>query len=532
MHRLLAAACLTFITNATVCSENLLRDPSFEEHGKAEDRVWTFSGESKWMEDTDLAHSGSHCVRARFDDGVSQQIPIRGGAAYRICGWIRRVQPNGSEIPKIKVYFLDARRGRADVQAAEIQGVDAQRWVRWETIVQAPVQATTLNLTLRAFFGGTEWFYYDDLSAEEIAAISWPARATLPDLHGCTVTVPDIADVWTDALLRIPPGSLFPVDGQLASSVMLRGEDVLVQLSKPQTLCWALVHSIHPGMNLGHGVLSSVQTSPSKGKVISVLATSVPKVELITSLQFKPASVNEVVLSTPDDKETRLNEIQFFGLQSGRDSDRDSQRFALLKAKVPNTVEDDLKTAYAMEEDRATLVAGDLARGEGTIELPAERYLNIMALPKNEPFGLGAVDLDLAFLDADSKDVMEIAMRCPEELDVNIRWTTSTDRGLKPSLARRNYATVFRTISRVENDRLAARFDVPDLAYARDEPIWITLRTQQTMTLNLAASSLTFDLIPVAEAHPEYLPQLERLTRRMYSGRGCHPPYGCRCKSA
>jgi hypothetical protein len=191
--------------------------------------AWSFSGRSEVIEDPGIAQSGRRCARARFDDGVAQSTTIEGGAAYRISGWIRRVDRGGTEVPKIKVYFLDADGNRADVQAAPFENVKADRWRRWETVVQAPLNAKTLNLTLRGFFGGSEWFYYDDLAVERIEAISWPAWDATPNLHGLTVTVPDIADVWTEALLRIPPASLVPVDGQLDSSVLTRGQDIRVE---------------------------------------------------------------------------------------------------------------------------------------------------------------------------------------------------------------------------------------------------------------------------------------------------------------
>jgi len=100
---------------------------------------------------------------------------------------------------------------------------------------------------------------------------------------------------------------------------------------------------------------------------------------------------------------------------------------------------------------------------------------------------------------------------------VNIRRTTYTDRGIKPYVPRRDYATVFRVVGRVEDGRLAATFDVPDLIYPSGEPVWLTLRARHDVRLDLARSRVVLGLLTPDEARAEYVPQLERLVRRMYS---------------
>jgi hypothetical protein len=113
--------------------------------------------------------------------------------------------------------------------------------------------------------------------------------------------------------------------------------------------------------------------------------------------------------------------------------------------------------------------------------------------------------------------MIEVTLRRPEELDVNIRWATTSDRGLSPRANRRNYATVVRAISRVEKGRLSVTFDVPDVVYAAGEPIWLTLRARNDMTLDLARSRMGINVLAAEQAYAEYLPQIERLMRRMYS---------------
>ncbi len=525
MQRMIMAACGLVICAATARSAELPRNPGFEELDGRAAKSWTFSGDSELVSDPDMAHSGKRCAKAGFDDAVAQSIAIDGGGAYQIGGWIRRVRSGGTEVPKIKVYFLDAEGKRADVQAAEFKGVTADRWHRWQTVVQAPLGAKTMNLTLRAMFGGNEWFYYDDLSVERVEAISWPAAEATPDLHGLTVTVPDVSDVWTDALLRIPPGSLLPIDGQLDSSMLTRGEDIRIEFEQPERVCWALVHAMRPEMNLGRArLLSLAGTMPSSQKR-DLLAESTPKKELVTSMRFDSTAADRFLLEMLDDTETRINEIQLLGLSDDVELPGNQVEMTIARADPPEAIKNDLASAFAAKEHRASAVAGVDAVAAGGLMLPAEQYLNVFATPREGEYGLAGLRLDLVLAGAKDDAMIEITLRRPEELDVDIRWTTYTDRGLKPPTNRRNYATVFRVLSRVKDGRLSVVFDVPDLIFAADEPIWLTLRPRQEMTLDLKKSRVMPYVLTPEQALPEYIPQLARLVRRMYSDASEAHPY-------
>ena len=397
------------------------------------------------------------------------------------------------------------------MQAAEFEHVTADEWRRWETVVQAPFDAKTLHLTLRGFFGGSEWFYYDDLSVERVETLLWPAREATPNLHALTVTVPDIADVWTEALLRIPPASLVPVDGQLGSSVYTRGQDIRVQFQRPARVCWALVHSMRPEMSLGEARLVSVQTHATGDGTRRLLAESEPKEELVTSLRFEPTEVSEFVLEIPDDAENRINEIQLLGLSLDGGLPGQRVQMAIAEADPPAAVARDLALAFAATEHRASAVASPTTVASGKLALPAERYLNVFATPRKDAYGLASLSVDFALPGADEGDMIELTLRRPEELDVDVRWTTYQDRGISHRANRRNYATVVRAISRVEKGRLSVTFDVPDLVYAAGEPIWLTLRARREMTLDLAQSRLALNLLTPEQAYPEYVPQIERL---------------------
>ena len=493
-----------------------IRNPGFEERDGKALRGWQLSGKAVAVNDPGVAHGGEWCVKARFDDGAAQSLSVQGGAAYRLTGWIRRVDPSGREIPKIKVYFLDAKGGRADVQAAVFDEVPADDWHRWDTVVQAPPHAATMNITLRGFFGGSEWFYYDDLAIAQVEARSWPAGGQTPDLNGKTVVVAEIADVWTDALLRIPPASIAPVDGRLATSVFTRGEDIRVVLARPCQVDWALIHSMRPGASLRNARLSAVSSARNEDGRLLALTTIGSEVELVSSSRFAATLASEFVLEVPENTGTHVHEVQLFSIIDGVELPGRQVLMWLVQGEPPAMVRDALVESFSSEEHRSCVV-GTSSRGGGTVLLPAERHISLFATPEKGEYGFGGVTLEFGFSEVQPGTMLELTVRLPEELDVDIRWTTVHDRGLTPRGRRRNYATSARIVGGVEGDSLTVSVDTPDVLYRAGEPVWLTLRSSRDVKLDLGRSRVGLRVLEASSALPGYVPQLERLVRRMYS---------------
>ena len=519
MRALARTVCGLLVAGATSWAQNLLMDPGFEDAAQDAKAVWTFTAAAEVVAVPEAAHSGQRCLKARFEDGAAQRMPVEGGATYRIGGWIRRVLEGGTETPKIKVYFLDAKGGRADVQAAAFPDVPAGAWHPWQAVFQAPLVANTMNLTLRGFFGGSEWFYYDDLVVERVEAAGWPDAAALPDLHGRTVTVADIADVWTDALLRIPPASLTPVDGLLGTSVLLRGHDVRVRTHQPFRADWALIHSMRPTVALGHARLLAADAARQGSPARRVLATSTPKHELVTSLRFDATAVREVVLDIPDDAHVHLNEIQLFGVSHTTPLPGTPVACTPCATAPSTTMAESLESAFGAEEHRNAVMvtAGPATPAPSVLPLRRERYLSLLATPGEQGYGLAGLSLHLAMPGGGDDDMVEVTLQRPAELDVSIRWTTASDRGLAPRENRRCYAAALRVVGRVREECLSVTFDVPDLIYAEGEPVWLTVRSRRDVELDLGRTKVTLNLLSPEQARAGYLPQLERLMRRMYS---------------
>lgn len=480
-------------------------NPGFEAGAEG----WSVGGGAGVITDGAIAHIGQRCAKTRFGDAVTQRIKVHGGAAYRISGWIRRVDPDGTEVPKIKVYFSSAEGKEVDVQATEFPNVTGE-WSAWESVVQAPCNAAEMNLTLRGLYEGSEWFCWDDLAVEEVAARDWPTWDATPNLDGMMVSVPDIADVWTDALLRWPSQALVPIDGRLGTSALLSGEPVRVEFERPAPVSWALIHTMRPTMGLGAATLRALTPTPGP------LAVSASGDELVSSLQFDGRSVSEFILETSGDSQTYLNEIQLFGL--GEQSALPGERIeSALAEGAPEDLEDDLAAAWGAEAQRASLKA-TAGPGRGTMALGAGQYVNVFTAPRVEEYGVTGLSLELSLAGAGDETMIEITLKRPAELDANVSYVTLADRGVDTRNNQpRDYATVFRAVSRVEGGRLKTGFDVPDTIFAAGEPAWLTLRSNHEVSIDLASSRLALHVCEPRDAQAEYLPQLERLTRRMYS---------------
>jgi hypothetical protein len=499
--------------------QNLLLNPGFEDVDDAGKALhWNHGRGAETITDAARAHGGERFAKGRFDDGLSQQIEIEPGASYRITGWIRRVDAEGEEVPKIKAYFLTAEGERASVAATEFHDVTAGEWLQWESMMRSPESAAVLNLTLRGFWGGSEFFYWDDLAVERIEAPDWPVWDKTPDLSGMTVTVPDLADVWTDALLRIPPGSLKPMDGRLDSAALSHGHDFRVQLREETLVNYALIHTLQPMQNLQNAQAIGIGAGGER----TLFSTGEDNV-LVTSERFDTTAISEMCIEIPDDATVYMSEMQLLNIapSSGQPAGH-PVTMGLASADAPAGVAEDLALARGKESDRSVLVAGEGDRG--IVQLAGDAYLNVFATPREVEYGVGAVTLELALSSDTPENLIEISMMQAAELDLDIAHATASDRGADV-LTRmsaeyqnpREYATIFRGLSQVGDDPLCVTFDIPDTLCAAGEPVWLTLRPKSDMRLDLAQSQVTVHTLSAEATMAEYLPRLERLLRRLHS---------------
>ncbi|MBM3473195.1 MAG: hypothetical protein FJX75_08015 [Armatimonadetes bacterium] len=501
-----------------VFPQNLLDNPSFEEIDAAGAAVgWTPNGGATLVAEEGVARKGAHAVKVRFDDRFAQARPVEGGETYRFRGFVRRVEPGGDEVPKIKVYFLDAQGQRVDVQASEFPGVTADTYLAFEAVMRAPETAATLNLTLCGMFEGKEWFYYDDLSLEHIKARDWPLWEGTPDLNGVTVTVADIADVWTDALLRIPPYSIVPIDGRLDTSLETRGKDLRIVLARPCELNYLLVHTMKPLQALGEAAFV-----PAKGA--EPFLRTKPQDTLIASHRFRDRKLSEFRIDLLDDAVVCLSEVQAFGLAEKEwqpPGEPVTMRFVQQEPSAETAAH--LERAFPRPEDRTARVAAVTDQAQAATEtLPAKRTLNLLTTPGPEAYGVSVLELSLPVTSQDPEAMLEIRLKQPCELDCDLTHGSQAVEGsnvlghLAPE--RRKYSDLFRIVTRVGSRQpLTVQFDIPDTLFSPGEPLWIALRPSAEMTLDLPSATMTAYTIPPELALAEYLSRLERVARRMYS---------------
>lgn len=501
--------------------ENLLRNPGFEEvdaNGRAVG--WTHGPQAETVTDATIAHSGQRCAKTNFDNGLAQRFPVEGGATYRITGWIRRIDPNGVEVPKIKVYFIPAEGGETGATATEFS-VPAEGWVPWESIVRTPVGTVTMNVTLRGFFGGSEFFYWDDLAVERIEAPDWPAWDSVPDLHGMTVTVPDLADVRTDVVYRWFSQALWPMDGTGETSVLLKGQPVTVQLGRESTINYLLVHTLQPAQTLRRTRVVGLTRDGEQELLVSGEPT-----ELVYSARFAARSLTGLRLEPPADATVCLNEIQLFSLEPTQaELPGQADRFTLTAAQAPEPMRPHLQRALGEANAGTVLLAGAAPAGGGPVELAPTQALSILYDAPPTEYAVSGVDLELALRSAQPQTQVEITVMQVAELDLDYGEAELVDRagggpGKIPAGRRepRLYSALARVLSRIpESGKLMVRLDLPDTVYAAGEPVWLVIRPQRTATLDPAASALTGHTIPVAQALADYLPRLQRTLIRLYA---------------
>ena len=440
-----------------ICAQNLLQNPGFEDLDAGGKPVgWIRARDASGVADAD----GNLVARVTFDDRVSQTLEVEGGSSYRITGLVRRELAGGAEVPKIKVYFLDADGGRVDVGATAFEGVTSEEYLEWQAIFRVPDSASQLSVGLCGQFQGSEWFLYDDIMAEEVEAPDWPEWEKTPDLHGATVEVVDIADVWTDALLRIPPDSLVPVDGVLSSGIGLRGRDVRIELAKPTHVNYLLIHAMKPLHNLGVADITSAAGD--------LLARTSETTVLVASEVIREADITGFTIDIPDDAPVHLSEVQAFSI-SEREWDPPGESRDLPLADAGPA--DDLARCFAREADRVIL----------SDSLPERRYASIFTEAADEPLSVSCIELALPVTSAPPEAMLEVCLKQCAELDLDIRHATFHDRG--PSVlasARadnahpRQFADAFRVVTRVERAGwLHVTFDILDTQYAAGEQIWL-----------------------------------------------------------
>ncbi|MBU0611697.1 MAG: hypothetical protein KKI08_27720, partial [Armatimonadetes bacterium] len=323
----LLALLLTFPIGAQP-QPNLLANSGFEElapDGKA--ASWTPYGGCTLVQDAKLAHGGTRYMRVRFEDSASQTVPVEPNSYYFVEGFVRGENPATDEVPRIKVYFQDANDKTVLISGGFITKPSYRDWQPFRVTLRSPQDGVKVAVRLIGEFNGSDWFHFDDVTMRLVPLREWPDPKVLPKLHGQTVVVPDLADVWSFALYRVAPAAQSPIDGRLTTSAWTaRAQEIVarpptcdfdVRFEQPVSASWVLVHAISPDERLGQAALFTLPPDrhDEGQKLLDVPATD----DVVHSLQFKAQTLGGVRLRLfgTDKRTASLQETQAFGLRPG-----------------------------------------------------------------------------------------------------------------------------------------------------------------------------------------------------------------------
>jgi hypothetical protein len=523
---------------------NLLANSGFEDLG-ADGKLaaWSFAGQGELVTAATGAHGGRHYVRVRFEDCAIQTVPVEPNAYYFVEGFVRSEKPETDEVPRLKVYFANATGKTSLISGGFITRDSYRDWQPFRVTLRAPQDGVSVAVRLIGEYNGSDWFHFDEVTMRKVPLREWPAAAELPALNGQTVVVPDLADVWSFALYRVPPQAQAPLDGLLSTQAWTnRAQEIVsrppncdfdIRFGKPVTASWLLVHAVSPDERLGRAAVFTLPADrhDEGRKLLDVPASD----RVIHALRFKPEIMSGVRLRVygTDKRAALLQEIQAFGTRPGLVEKGPALSFgpgALTAAEQAA-----LQEAYAGEADRQVLLgAAGAVAAAAPVTVAGGHPLNLLAeAGGGQACGVKSLTLRAQPQGLKPGAVLEVCLKKPAELDLNISQAELADRreAQAKDLRARNYADVCRLLVPVGADGVALTLDVPDFLLPAGERLWLTLRSENGFTLSPGNLRMSVETCPPAQAVAEYAPQFERLVRRLYSRETeAHPYDGLPCQ--
>ncbi len=520
-------ALLLMLPVAAQAQPNLFANAGFEElgpDGKA--ASWTPYGGCALVQDAKLAHGGARYVRVRFEDSASQTVAVEPNSYYFVEGFVRGENPATDEVPRIKVYYQDANDKTTLVSGGFITKASYRDWQPFRVTLRSPQDGVKVAVRLIGEFNGSDWFHFDDVAMRLVPLREWPDPKVLPSLNGQTVVVPDLADVWSFALYRVAPAAQSPIDGQLSTSAWTaRAQEIVarpptcdfdVRFEPPVNASWVLVHAVSPDERLGQAALFTLPPDRhDEGQKLLDLPASD---DVIHSLQFKAQTLGGMRLRLfgTDKRAASVQEIQAFGLRPGLV--RKGQEMGLAPGDLRPDEQAALGAVYADDSDRQALASGGTGTQPTTVK--AGKALNLFVeAGGGQATGVKSVTLSLKPEGLKPNAVLEVCLKQPKELDLNLAYAEWSDRKLDQAKTapHRNYAALCRVLTPVGPEGLTLTLDVPDLLLPAGERLWLTVRAESDFQVPAQGARLAVETCAEAEAVAAYAPRFERIMRRLYS---------------
>ena len=160
MMVLWAVTSYAFIGNQNLVVNGDFSVDNFDAYSKAESCV---------LNTTDYHSAPASCQQTGGTKDIAQSIPVTGGLSYKISFWYKVTTKGDGEDVRIWSYFAGGDM-TSEVEA-KLKGPNnvylpnVTEWAKYEVVVQAQAEATSLNFELRTYSGAV--VLWDDLSVIE-----------------------------------------------------------------------------------------------------------------------------------------------------------------------------------------------------------------------------------------------------------------------------------------------------------------------------------------------------------------------------
>ena len=277
-------------TNAPPSTANLISNGSFEQLQNGAPAGWkqaTYAGQSEFVVDSTVAHSGKHSLKiiskAGSDASWALNLPVKPNTRYRLSAWIRTkgFQKNTGLGALLNLHQLQ-KSGKTSA---------VERDADWTRVNSEFESGSNQQLTLNLLFGG--WgqskgeAWWDDIEVVELSNTAPPAITSLPGRAGEVV-----------AIVTRHYAARGPADSVMSTIAAIKGADELVAAHVMDGLLTGWPKDVIPNL--------SVADKAELSSLLKVLPASQKDKLLLLATRWGVKDVAGDVAAVVQDMATRL----------------------------------------------------------------------------------------------------------------------------------------------------------------------------------------------------------------------------------